>query len=117
MDSTVDADRLDYINRDMLASGYIGGAVDLLRIAKQSVLTKKKKEYYISFYDGAILDIEHMLEMRFNLYKKVIFHHKIAKKDAMLESLIAYLANQFFIHGSKKTMIYQCFGSLIKYKG
>ncbi|MDY0328275.1 MAG: hypothetical protein RBR07_08520 [Arcobacteraceae bacterium] len=102
IDSTVDADRLDYINRDMLASGYIGGAVDLLRIAKQSVLTKKKKEYYISFCDSAILDIEHMLEMRFNLYKKVIFHHQIAKKDAMLESLIAYLANQFFVQGKKK---------------
>ncbi|WP_228283379.1 HD domain-containing protein [Arcobacter sp. FWKO B] len=102
IDSTVDADRLDYINRDMLASGYIGGAVDLLRIAKQSVLTKRKKEYYISFCDSAILDIEHMLEMRFNLYKKVIFHHQIARKDAMLESLIAYLANQFFLKGSRK---------------
>ncbi|MFA6684371.1 MAG: hypothetical protein WCS26_03825 [Arcobacteraceae bacterium] len=102
IDSTIDADRLDYINRDMLASGYIGGAVDLLRIAKQSVLTKRKKEYYISFCDSAILDIEHMLEMRFNLYKKVIFHHQIARKDAMLESLIAYLANKFFLQGSRK---------------
>ncbi|MDD5372822.1 MAG: hypothetical protein PHO62_05290 [Sulfurimonas sp.] len=97
IDSTVDADRLDYINRDMLASGYIGGAVDLLRIAKQAVLTTVKEDYYISFFDSAILDIEHMLEMRFNLYKKVIFNHQIAKKDAMLENLIIYLSNQYFI--------------------
>ena len=97
IDATVDADRIDYINRDMLASGYIGGAVDLLRIAKQTVLTKTKDgSYYISFFDSAILDIEHMLEMRFNLYKKVIFNHQIAKKDAMLENLIAYLANEYF---------------------
>ena len=98
IDASVDADRIDYINRDMLASGYIGGAVDLLRIAKQSVLTSKKDgEYYISFFDSTILDIEHMLEMRFNLYKKVIFNHQIAKKDAMLENLIAYLASEYFL--------------------
>ncbi len=96
IDSTVDADRLDYVNRDMLASGYIGGAVDLLRIAKQTILTSKNNTYHLSFYDSAILDIEHMLEMRFNLYKKVIFNHQIAKKDAMLENLIVYLANQYF---------------------
>jgi HD superfamily phosphohydrolase len=98
IDASVDADRIDYINRDMLASGYIGGAVDLLRIAKQTVLTSKKDgDYYISFFDSAILDIEHMLEMRFNLYKKVIFNHQIAKKDAMLENLIAYLASEYFL--------------------
>jgi hypothetical protein len=38
-----------------------------------------------------------MLEMRFNLYKKVIFNHQIAKKDAMLENLIAYLASEYFL--------------------
>ena len=97
IDSTVDADRLDYVNRDMLSSGYIGGAVDLLRIAKQSVLTTIKEGYYVSFFDSAVLDIEHMLEMRFNLYKKVIFNHQIAKKDAMLENLILHLSNDYFL--------------------
>ncbi|MDQ1264378.1 MAG: uncharacterized protein QG559_1379 [Campylobacterota bacterium] len=96
INSTVDADRLDYINRDMLSSGYIGGAVDLLRIAKQAVLTSAKEAYTISFFDNAILDIEHMLEMRFNLYKKVIFNHQIAKKDAMLENLIVHLVKEYF---------------------
>ncbi len=105
IDATVDADRIDYINRDMLASGYIGGAVDLLRIAKQTVLTKTKDDdYYISFFDSAILDIEHMLEMRFNLYKKVIFNHQIAKKDAMLENLIVYLANEYFLTPKDKKL-------------
>ncbi|WP_310442235.1 hypothetical protein [Sulfurimonas sp.] len=105
IDATVDADRIDYINRDMLASGYIGGAVDLLRIAKQTVLTSKKEgDYYISFFDSAILDIEHMLEMRFNLYKKVIFNHQIAKKDAMLENLIVYLANEYFLTPKDKKL-------------
>ncbi|MDY0122715.1 hypothetical protein [Sulfurimonas sp.] len=101
IDATVDADRLDYINRDMLASGYIGGAVDLLRIAKQSVLSLKERKYKVTFFDSAILDIEHMLEMRFNLYKKVIFNHEIAKKDAMLENLILYLTAEHFVKRTK----------------
>ena len=80
IDGTVDADRLDYINRDMLASGYIGGAVDLLRVAKQTVLVQNGG-FEVSFFEDAILDIEHMLEMRFNLYKKVIFNHEFEKKQ------------------------------------
>ena len=43
IDSTVDADRLDYINSDMLASGYITGPNDHIRITKQAVLVEKKK--------------------------------------------------------------------------
>ncbi|MGM0624107.1 MAG: hypothetical protein ACQESH_08845 [Campylobacterota bacterium] len=101
IDGTVDADRLDYINRDMLASGYIGGAVDLLRVAKQTVLVQNGG-FEVSFFEDAILDIEHMLEMRFNLYKKVIFNHELAKKDAMLEGLIIALSHTYFAKNRAK---------------
>ncbi|XPV67411.1 MAG: hypothetical protein ACNI25_08780 [Halarcobacter sp.] len=96
IDSTVDADRLDYINRDMLASGYITGANDHIRITKEAVLIKDKKEFYISFFDMSLIDIEHMLEMRFNLYKKVIYNHGIAKTDALLENVVQYLCDKYF---------------------
>lgn len=96
IDSTVDADRLDYINRDMLASGYITGPNDHIRITKQAVLVQNDGKFYLSFYDMSLIDIEHMLEMRFNLYKKVIFNHGIAKTDTLLESVVQYLANKYF---------------------
>ena len=96
IDSTVDADRLDYINRDMLSSGYISGAVDLIRITKQSILIQNKKLFKLSFYDEGLIDIEHMLEMRFNLYKKLIYNHKIARSDALLENVIVFLAENYF---------------------
>ncbi len=96
IDSTVDADRLDYINRDMLASGYITGPNDHIRITKQAVLVQKNEKFYLSFFDMSLIDIEHMLEMRFNLYKKVIFNHGIAKTDTLLESVVQYLANKYF---------------------
>jgi len=103
IDSTVDADRLDYINRDMLSSGYISGPVDLLRITKQSIIIKNKKSFKLSFYDEGLLDIEHMLEMRFNLYKKIIYNHKIARSDTLLENVVLFLADEYFNDKSDKT--------------
>ena len=96
IDSTVDADRLDYINRDMLSSGYITGPSDHIRITKQAVLVKKNNQFFLSFFDMSLIDIEHMLEMRFNLYKKVIYNHGIAKTDALLENVVQYLSNKYF---------------------
>ena len=96
IDGTIDADRLDYINRDMLASGYVGGAVDFIRLAKQSVLIEHNDRFILSFFDSEIIDIEHMLEMRFNLYKKIIFNHKITATDTHLENVILYLAKNYF---------------------
>ncbi|MBP9490102.1 MAG: hypothetical protein KBE77_01485 [Aliarcobacter sp.] len=99
IDSTVDADRLDYINRDMLASGYITGPNDHIRITKQAVLVQKDEKFYLSFFDMSLIDIEHMLEMRFNLYKKVIFNHGIAKTDTLLENVVQYLSDKYFENG------------------
>ena len=96
IDSTVDADRLDYINRDMISSGYITGPLDHIRITKQAVLVKEEKNFILSFFDYSLIDIEHMLEMRFNLYKKVIFNEGIAKNDAILENVINYLCKEYF---------------------
>ena len=96
--STVDADRLDYINRDMLASGYITGPNDHIRITKQAILVQKEENFYLSFFDMSLIDIEHMLEMRFNLYKKVIFNHGIAKTDTLLENVVQYLSNKYFLN-------------------
>ncbi len=108
IDSTVDADRLDYINRDMLASGYITGANDHIRITKQAILVKNSETYYLSYFDMSLIDIEHMLEMRFNLYKKVIYNHGIAKTDALLENVVQYLSNKYFQKDQKSTKLSDC---------
>jgi HD superfamily phosphohydrolase len=96
IDSTIDADRLDYINRDMLASGYITGAIDFIRIAKVSVLVYEKSNFHLCFFDNELMNIEQVLEMRFNLYKKIIFNYDIAATDTHLENVILYLAKEYF---------------------
>lgn len=113
--STVDADRLDYINRDMLASGYIGGANDHIRITKQTVLVKDESGYHLSFLDMGLIDIEHMLEMRFNLYKKVIFNYGIAKTDALLENVVLYLSQKYFSNHKKSRNLTNSISMLWKF--
>jgi len=115
IDSTVDADRLDYINRDMLSSGYISGAVDLIRITKQSILISENKTFRLSFYDEGLIDIEHMLEMRFNLYKKLIYNHKIARSDALLENVIIFLAEKYFKEENKEIELLNSVSMLWKF--
>jgi hypothetical protein len=43
------------------------------------------------------MDIEHMLEMGFNLYKKIIYSHNIAVTDALLENVILFLSQRYFL--------------------
>lgn len=116
IDSTVDADRLDYVNRDMLASGYITGPNDHLRITKQAILVQKDETFYLSFFDMALIDIEHMLEMRFNLYKKVIYNHGIAKTDALLENVVQYLSSKYFNNEEENKKISENISMLWNFK-
>jgi len=115
IDSSVDADRLDYINRDMLSSGYISGAVDLIRITKQAIIIKQDNSFVLSFYDQGLLDIEHMLEMRFNLYKKIIYNHEIARSDTLLETVILFLTNNYFNNNEKQEEILDSISMLWKF--
>ena len=112
---TVDADRLDYINRDMLASGYIGAANDHIRITKNTVIVKSKNKYEVCFFDSGLIDIEHMLEMRFNLYKKVIYSSDIAKTDALLENVVFYISNEYFKHNKEYSDISENISMLWKF--
>lgn len=93
--STIDADRLDYINRDMLASGYISGPLDFIEIAKSSVLFFDK-QFALSFYDDKLMHLERVIEMRFNLYKKIIYNVSISQYDAHLENVILHLCKEYF---------------------
>ncbi len=113
--STVDADRIDYINRDMLASGYISTSADLLRITREAVLIEENKQFKLSFMTSALHDIEHLLESRFNLYKKVFFTHNISRLDTLLEKVITFLAKDYLSLVPKDKLLYQTIAMLWKF--
>ena len=113
--STVDADRIDYINRDMLASGYISTSADLLRITREAILIEEQKEFKLSFLTSSLHDIEHLLESRFNLYKKVFFTHNISRLDTLLEKVITFLAKDYLSLAPKDKLLYQTIAMMWKF--
>jgi len=112
--STVDADRIDYINRDLLASGYISTSSDLLRITREAILIEDRGEFKLSFLTSALYDIEHLLESRFNLYKKVFFTHNISRLDTLLEKVITFLAKEYLTISPKDKKLYQTIAMMWK---
>ncbi len=113
--STVDADRIDYINRDLLASGYISTSSDLLRITREAILIEDRKSFKLSFQTAALYDIEHLLESRFNLYKKVFFTHNISRLDTLLEKVITFLAKEYLAISPKDKKLYQTIAMMWKF--
>ncbi len=113
--STVDADRIDYINRDLLASGYISTSSDFLRITREAILVEENKRFQLCFLTSGLYDIEHLLESRFNLYKKVFFTHHISRLDTLLEKVITFLAKEFLTISPKEKKVYETVAMLWKF--
>ncbi len=105
--SVVDADRIDYVNRDLLASGYISNSADFLRLTKEAILIEDKETFKLSFMSSGLADIEHLIESRFNLYKKVFNTHSISRLDTLLEKVITYLSKVYLSKNGKDKKIYQ----------
>ena len=113
--STVDSDRIDYINRDLLASGYITSSSDFLKITRETILVETKNGFQLTFLTSALYDIEHLLESRFNLYKKVFFTHNISRLDRLLEKVITYLAKHYLSVAPKDKKVYQTIAMMWKF--
>ena len=113
--STVDADRIDYINRDLLASGYISTTSDFLKITREAILIESNNGYKLSFLTSGLYDIEHLLESRFNLYKKVFFTHNISRLDTLLEKVITHLSKEYLTIAPKDKKVYQTIAMMWKF--
>lgn len=77
----LDADRLDYMLRDLYFTGASVGAnisiVDIERIMDNIKVKMKDGEYILSFDEKARASLEGFIIARYNLYKWVYLHHKV----------------------------------------
>jgi HD superfamily phosphohydrolase len=112
--SVIDADRIDYINRDLLASGYISNSADFLRVTREAILIEDENGFKLSFMSSGLADIEHLIESRFNLYKKVFYTHSISRLDTLLEKVITYLSKEYLSSPHDKK-VYESIGMLWKF--
>ena len=113
--SVIDADRIDYVNRDLLASGYISNSADFLRVTKEAILIEENRCFQLSFMSSGLADIEHLIESRFNLYKKVFYTHSISRLDTLLEKVITHLSKVYLSQAPEDKKIYQNIAMMWKF--
>ena len=93
--SDLDADRMDYVSRDYFISGLVGSPIRYDRLL--SSYTLKSNEGMFGFYPSvrALNTLENYFQSRFNLYKHALYHHRVAKTDALLEYCLSAIVKRY----------------------
>ena len=95
VNGTVDADRLDYVNRDSLASGLGSDPVRYPRIVNGIKLLEYEGSYQFAFAMKSIASIESFLKTRYRNYATVVFHHRVVKSEILLADIVRELGHRF----------------------
>ena len=93
IDASLDCDRLDYVVRDYRGSGINAGDLDYKRIFNELKLFYKSEKSEsgkprFCIPAKAIGAVENFLKKRCNLYMDAIYHHRVIKKDMLLEDVV-----------------------------
>lgn len=83
----LDADRLDYLQRDAFHAGVVYGRVDQARLLSSILfyVDEKKAECRPAIKQSGMPDFEHFLMGRWAMYKQVYLHKTSTAADAMLQ--------------------------------
>lgn len=99
IDGDLDADRLDYVQRDLVMSGFSREPIRPQRLIQSftlAVVGRNTKPPSLEFVPSvrALGVIEDLYIQRLQAYKYIIFHHRVVKFDALMESCAYNLAIQ-----------------------
>lgn len=95
IDGTLDGDRLDYVTRDALNSGLDKGSIEYERLFNSMVIAKYEDEYWICPSIKSLNTVEDFLNRRWDIYKNIIFHHRVIKTDYLLQSVIQQISIEY----------------------
>lgn len=102
VDGVIDCDRLDYVSRDPLASGFNDGQIEYGRIIKTMKLAQNETSFKFCFSSSVMNTIEDFLNRRWRMYKHVILHHRVVKTDLLLNQTIRSLAEEYLLDKEPK---------------
>lgn len=93
----LDADRLDYLQRDSLYTGVSYGHVDLDWLIENTMPIEVDGSVLLGLSTAAIFAFEDFLLSRFHMFVSVYFHHTSVNFDAMLARFLTEAAGDFEI--------------------
>ncbi len=96
VDGTLDGDRLDYVSRDPENSGFQLGRTEFDRLIHKMRLCRLQAHYLFCPSSSTVNAVEDFLMKRWNLYKNIIYHHRVVKTDYLLQNIIIKLAEDYF---------------------
>lgn len=102
IDGTLDGDRLDYVSRDPINSGFSVGKIEYDRLINSIKLIEKKDSFLFCPCTSVCNTIEDFLQRRWNMYKNIIYHHRVIKTDYLLQNVIVLIAREYLKMTSKE---------------
>lgn len=92
VDGDVDADRLDYVVRDLSVSGVRLFPLRYERLVHTFQLVEDgPKNYRFLPSVRALSEVEDFYWLRFKLYRDVLYHHRVVKTNTLLERIVVQL--------------------------
>lgn len=105
---TLDGDRLDYVSRDAINSGFSVGIIEYERLisSMKLVLTtvEGKRHFVFCPCTSVVNTIEDFLIRRWNLYCNIIYHHHVVKTDYLLQKSIEEIAYTYLENNESKSV-------------
>lgn len=95
VDSSVDADRLDYIVRDSRNSGMDFGEIPYTRIINAAKFVYNNDLLKIAFSEKVCEDLDDVLVNRYKVFQRINYHHKSVKTSELLQQAVEHLATDY----------------------
>ena len=82
----IDVDKLDYIKRDSVVSGYENISVDCTRLLGSLKYVEKNNTTYIVFGKPSLSVIQNVVDCRNKLYRWIYGHHKVVYESNLIKT-------------------------------
>jgi hypothetical protein len=101
----VDADRLDYVRRDIFSTGIATTTYDLGRILDSCYLRNNKEQIELGLDTGCLSALEVFFGARFHLYRWVIYHHDVVRRNLAVQRFILTLMSSDDSNSTKSVLL------------
>lgn len=91
LDGPIDADRLDYVRRDIYSSGLVPN-YDVRRLVDAAFFRKYDGAHYeIAYQPNCLSAFENFFSARYDMYRWMIYHHDVVRRNLSIQRALAIL--------------------------